>query len=333
MDVHERSTTMHILDENGKKVKAFTVRGGKAKAVEALRQIEAPFAVCFEASCGYGWLYGKLRKIAARVVVANPKQIRWIFRSRRKNDRIDAEKLAKLLYLGEVPTVHVPDVEVQDWRGMIAFRRRMVAKRSAAKTALRALLRDCGIESPKRLWTRKGMAWLDTIEFDRPLAAIRRDELLDDVRRGDAKIKRLEKELNRIAEASPAVQMLLDIPGIGLRTAEAFVAHVDDPHRFRRTKCIGAYFGLVPCEDSSAGVHRRGHITKECPAGVRHLLVEAAWQVVRRCPEMRAYFERVQRGDKDRRKIALVATAHRLARAMLAMLQTGEAWRYGSEAA
>ena len=66
------------------------------------------------------------------------------------------------------------------------------------------------------------------------------------------------------------------------------------------------------------------------PATVRRLLVEAAWQAIRREARVRAYFERVQRGDAERKKIALVATAHYLVRCMHAMLRTGEVWR-GSE--
>jgi hypothetical protein len=83
---------------------------------------------------------------------------------------------------------------------------------------------------------------------------------------------------------------------------------------------------LVPSEDTSVTA-RLGHTTKEGPATVRKLLVEATWQAIWRDDAVRAYFERVQRGDPHRRKIALVATAHHLLRAMHAMLRTGEAWR------
>jgi transposase len=97
--------------------------------------------------------------------------------------------------------------------------------------------------------------------------------------------------------------------------------------RFARVKQVGCYFGLVPCQDASAGRERLGHITGDGPPTVRKLLCESAWQCVRRSPAMKAYFEQVTRGDAGRRKIALVATAHKLARVMAAMLRGGEAWR------
>jgi transposase len=90
---------------------------------------------------------------------------------------------------------------------------------------------------------------------------------------------------------------------------------------------VGSYFGLVPCLDSSAGRDRFGHITREGPATVRKLLCEAAWSCVRHNPKLRSFFQQVMNGDADRKKIALVATAHRLCRIMAAMLRSGEVWR------
>ena len=119
----------------------------------------------------------------------------------------------------------------------------------------------------------------------------------------------------------------MEIPGVGIRTAEAVMAYVDDPHRFTSIKSVGSYFGLVPCQDQSAGKNRLGHITRQGPATVRKLLTEASWQAIRRSQGIRAYFERIRQGNPERKRIALVATAHYLLRVMLAMLRTGEVWR------
>ena len=70
-----------------------------------------------------------------------------------------------------------------------------------------------------------------------------------------------------------------------------------------------------------------GHITREGPSVVRGLLTEASWQGIRRSPTIRAYFERIQQDNPDRKKIALTATGHYLIRVMYAMLRTGETWR------
>ena len=327
MDVHLKTSTLCILDENGKRVKGRTLRGRWPKVLKWLGRLGHPFAICYEASCGYGHLHDALQKIARRVVVAHPGQLRLIFRAKRKNDRVDAEKLAKLLFLDEVPAVYVPSVDVRDWRRMIEYRRRLVDKRTRCKNGLRTLLRTFGLEAPRSLWTPKGLAWLGSVAWATTLAAIQCEMLLEELSQFDRQVGLITTVLDAWGEGHPGVALLQTIHGVGPRTSEAVVAYIDDPHRFARTRQVGAYFGVVPCQDASAGSNRLGHITKEGPATARKLLVEATWQVIRYSPTAKAFFERVAGGKPDRRKIALVATAHYLLRCMLAMLQTGEVWR------
>jgi len=330
LDVHARRSSLCILDPVGKVVKRVEVRGSWPKLMEQVAaQVPRPFAVCFEASCGYGYLHERLSALARRVAVAHPGKLRLIFRSKRKNDRVDAEKQAKLLYLDQVPQVHVPSADVRAWRGLIELRRKLVGRRTTVKSQLRALLRGagaCDAPAGKALWSKKGLKWLGAVQLCEA-DALRRDLLLEELAQADERIRRVTAELGRRADAHPGVALLRTVPGVGPRTAEAFVAYVDDVRRFARTKQVGCYLGLVPCQDSSAGKDRLGHITGDGPASVRMLLCEAAWQAVRRSPTMRAFFERVTHGEPGRKKIALVAVAHKLARSMAAMLRTGEAWR------
>ena len=284
-------------------------------------------AICFEASCGYGPLYDELTSFARRVVMAHPGQLRLIFRSKRKNDRVDAKKLATLLYLDEVPAAHVPSVDVRQWRELIEFRRRLVDRQTACKNQIRALLRSSGVTAVKGLWTRKGLAWLEGLQWASLSQRIRRDLLLEDYRGRQRQIRTVTRALNRMGRRNPGVIVLQTIPGVGARTAETILAYLDHVERFARTGQVASYFGLVPSQDASGGVNHLGHITKQGPGTARKYLVEAAWQAVRRCPAARARYERIRQGRRDRRKIALVATAHWLLRCMTAMLRTGEAWR------
>jgi transposase len=336
LDIHSKLISMCVLDENGKRVERRVLRQVD-QLMAALERLPQPFEVCFEASCGYGRFDEWFRPLAARVVVAHPGRLALIFRSQRKNDRNDAENLAKLLLLGIVPAVHVPSADVRSWRELITFRRKVIEKRTRAKNALRGLLRTVGVTPPKRpgLWTRAGLRWLKALEFSQPLQALRRDLLVDELEQLSAQVRRIERELNRFSNQSVAVAQLRSIPGVGPRTAEAVVAFLDDPHRFARSKQVGAYFGLVPSQDQSAGTNRLGHITREGSATVRQLLTEAVWQAARRSPTVQAYLQRVQRSDPDRKKIAVVATAHYLVRVMWALLKHGTLWKetLGSTAA
>jgi len=319
-----------ILDSGGKVIKTERVRGDMGRLLEVLRGTPQPFQICYEASCGYGHLYDRLQAVAQRVVVAHPGGVRLIFRAKRKHDRIDARKLATLLFLDQVPTVHVPPAEVRGWRRLVQFRRQLVRQRTAVKNRLRALLRAPGLAAPsrKRLWTQAGRTWLAEQEWPTREAALERDLGLDELAYLQARLRTVEHQLDTLGRKHPQVQLLQTIPGVGARTAEALVAWIDDVRRFRSSRQVGCYFGLVPCQDQSHDTNRLGHITRDGPSVVRQLLCEAAWQGKGRSPFLRAYFERIQHGDPDRAKIALVALSRYLACVAAAMLRSGEAWRH-----
>lgn len=334
LDIHSKSIAACALDENGKRTHRRSFRQFD-HLMNWLERLPGPIRICFEASTGYGDFYETFAEVADYVAVAHPGHLRLIFRCKRKNDRVDAEKLAKLLYLGEVPMVYVPEIDVRAWRELITCRRRQVEKRTRAKNALRALLRTVRVTVPTRpgLWTKAGMEWLARLPFRQPAHRLRRDLLLDEVHMLTGQIKRIEAELQRFSASHPAVALLETIPGVGVRTAEAVVAYLDNPRRFPNSKAVGAYLGLVPSQDQSGSTNRLGRITKEGPSTVRHLLTEAVWQAIRRSPTVQAYYDRIHGGESDRRKIAIVATAHYLARVMWSMLKHNRAWQESVEAA
>jgi transposase len=332
LDYHLRTSDLCILNEDGKVVKRQTVKGRWGDVARELAglagQLCQPVQVVFEATGGYAPLHGELSKVAGRVVMAHPAALRLIWGSRRKNDRVDAAKLAKLLYLDAVPAAHVPRAEVRRWRRLVELRRSLVQRRTAVKNQVHALLRTCGIAAPSRpsLFSAKGMAWLERQPLDEA-SALERSLLVEQVRQLKGQVRQVEKALAGVSNADPRVALLMTIPGVGQRTAEAYVAYVDRVDRFGRTNKVGSYFGLVPCEDSSAGRERLGHITKQGPPAMRQLLVEAAWQAVRKSPTLRRRFERLCEGNGGRRKVAIVAMARHLSEVMAAMLRDNAPWR------
>jgi transposase len=262
LDVHQRRSSMETLDQNGKHVNRKEVIGPWPKLMEAVDQLPRPFAICFEASCGYGHLFEQLSQRAERVAVAHPGHLRLIFRAKKKNDRVDASKLAKLMYLDAVPQVHVPKQEVRAWRATIEWRQKLLGQRVRAKNQVRTLLRTYGLVAPKSLWSKAGLEWFRQQalgEFEQ----LRRDMLLDELEQVNEKIKRVEKHLAKVAAKHPGVSLLMTIPGVGIRTAEAFVAYVDDVRRFSPGEPGGGVLrpGAVPgCLGGAepAGAHHEG---------------------------------------------------------------------------
>lgn len=328
LDLHTKHITACTLNSDGKLHERWQVRQVD-QLIDRLTRFEQPFKVTYEAGCGYGRVHELLTPIAADVMVANPGQLRLIYGSKKKNDRRDAEKLAKLLYLDAIPAVHVPSADVRAWRELIVFRHRLTEKTTRSKNGLRGLLRTLVMTPPRTpgLWTQAGLAWLKALELPQPLQSLRRNLLVEELESLTRQIHQVEQELARFSADNPAILRLRTIPGVGLRTAEAVVAFLDDPHRFQHSKQIGDYFGLVPCQDQTGNKNRLGHITRDGSATVRQLLTEAAWQATRRSPTVRAYFERIHKEDKNRRKIALTATAHYLVRVMWSMLVHETDWQ------
>lgn len=336
LDVHQARTSVCILDAQGNTLKQHEIKGGYdvvARTLAELKAAQGPLQVCYEASTGYGVLHERLAPIAQRVAVAHPGKLRLIFQCAKKHNRADAKKLAVLLHLNQVPAVHVPPQSVRSWRGLIEHRGRLVRRGVALKNQLRALLRNQGLRGlpGERQWNQAGIAWLRQVAWPTPVEALRLEVLLGELAGLGPRIRQVEAHLDQTAaEHGAGVALLMTIPGVGPRTAEAFVAYVDDPRRFG-AGTIGAYFGLVPREDST-GTHRRlGHITREGPSTVRKLLTEACWRGMVHSRQIKDVYERFGQGDKQRKKLALVATAHWLARVMLAMLKSGEVFRAAPE--
>jgi transposase len=341
LDYHLRTSSLCILNEDGKLVKQQTVRGRFGEVAEELAGLGEPLEVVFEATGGYGPLHEKLSKVARRVVMAHPAALALIWKSKRKNDRVDAQKLAKLLYLDAVPAAHVPGSRTRQWRRLVELRRSLVRRRAALKNQVHALLRTCGISAcggagapasgaPASPFSRGGMNWLMSQELDEA-SALERAVLVEQLRNVEAQIKTVDKALAGTRREEPRVTLLMTVPGVGPRTAEAFVAYVDRLDRFSRSGKVGSYFGLVPCQDSSAGKERLGHITKQGPAAVRHLLVEAAWMAIRKSPTLRRRYQRMCGEDPGRRKIAVVALARHLSQVMSAMLRDNRRWHEEEE--
>jgi hypothetical protein len=156
----------------GGTVNQLQLKGPAIGSSESIAELNEPFSICYEASCGYGHLYEQLRPLAHHVAVAHPGKLRLIYGSKRKNDRVDAQKLAKLLLLDMVPPVHVPNVDVRAWRSLIVLRQRVLQQVVRAKNQIRGVLRENDLAGAKWLWSKKQLAWLESLELH-PVAKLR----------------------------------------------------------------------------------------------------------------------------------------------------------------
>jgi transposase len=136
----------------------------------------------------------------------------------------------------------------------------------------------------------------------------------------------VEKKLDELAKADDRVELLQSIPGVGPRLAEMVVAMIDDPHRFKSARQVGAYAGLTPKRYQSGQSDRHGRISRAGCGRLRKVLVQVAWGMLRHNPHGKAVFERLCKGQKTRRKQAAVALARRILVWCWAMLRDGRKW-------
>ena len=315
MDVHQVSTTFCLFDPSAADRRRYRTLT-RPTTVEAIRAVLEPYDGCckvtFEVGTQAQWVAKIVRPLATDVEVANPSRIPWLFRDGRKNDRLDARKLVTLLYLDQLPTVHLPSEAVSAWRALINHRRTLVKRRTMIKNQIRSIVRTFGCRCPhKSCWTRAGVAWLRSQTFDEARHFMVAT-MLDELAFVGSQLVKVEVQLDGIAETRPNVALLRTVPGIGPRTAEAIVAFTDRVGRFSNRKQFASYFGVTPTEDSSGLIQRHGHISKRGPSVVRWLLVESSHRVIARCPVLRAFFDRVHRGQKNRYKKAIVATGRKV---------------------
>lgn len=305
-------------------------------ALHDLLAEEAPDRLVIEIGSQAGWVHDLAAALEIEIQVANTSDEKWKWnRRKRKTDRDDALKLARLSALKMLATVHMPEAKTRQWRSLIAYRQTLVGRVTAVKNHIRAILDREGRTMPagRSGWTEDAMTAL--VKQARPLKEAAAEELwrgmldqeigqLDDA---VAALDSVEAKLDELAGADERVRRLRTIPGVGPRLSETVVAIIDDPHRFANTGQVGCYAGLTPRQFQSGERDRQGRISGAGSKLLRTLLVEVSWLARRYNPWLAEVFERVCRGSRSRRKIAIVACARRLLIRAWAMLRDGTDWK------
>jgi len=331
----DSNKTIACVVQKGKKDRYNTLKTDIEQMRKFLREQRRPgekLHLTFEISGEAGYRHDQLIDFVDDITVSNPTKMTWIYRTARKNDRIDARKQAVLLSIGEVPKVHIPSKEIRQWTVTIQHRRKIVNRITGVKNRIRALLKANGFTKPAvrgSWWKLSNRAWMRQLTevigiTSEQLWRMSLTDMLEELELLESQLKRFTRYLDGYLENQAGGKLLMSIPGVGPRTAEAVLAYTDDIKRFGRGKRYCAYFGLTPRLDESGSVRRLGHISKQGPSVVRWLVVEAAWRAIKKSPALRQSHERVMSGQKGRKKIATVAVARKLLSIMRAMQMTGE---------
>jgi transposase len=285
-----------------------------------------------EAGGTSSWLCLELRHLGHPAVCIDAKHAAAALQAgfRNKNDRNDARGIAELIRVNTFREVWIKSQESQRRGMLLTARGTLHSQRVALENTIRGLLRQEGIQVPTRA-SHFAEDVLERINGSGLLQAI-----IQPLLEARATIVRqvlvLDRQIITAAQDDPVCRLLMTIPGVGAHTAVSFKACVDDPARFKRSRTVGAHFGLTPRQYSSGEVNITGRISKMGDRGMRRLLYVAANAMITRArwSALKAWAMHLAKARGMRR--AKVALARRLAVMMHAMWRSGEPFRWTKQA-
>jgi transposase len=250
-------------------------------------------------------------------VVANSRKVKLISQNKNKRDRVDARMLARL---GRAdvellsPVRHRSEL-TQQRRAWLLARDAAVESRTKLINHIRGIVKSLGHRLPScsaEAFVKKAVPSIP------PVLHEALSPLVPAIKAVDMAIRKYDQQLEALSRKHyPITERLRQIKGVGPITALAYVLTLEDPSRFRRSRTVGAYLGLVPGTNQSGQQDPQMHITKQGDVMMRRLLVTAAQYILGRFgPEcdLRSYGQRIsQRGGKIAKKRAVVAVARKLA--------------------
>src|SRR5438067_2513589 len=325
LDVSMAETHVCVVTRNGAVIHQAKVPSTPADIAAELAQVPTCRRVLFETGRMAPMLYHGLSQLGLPVVCVESRQAYQALKSlaTHKTDRNDARGLAHLARTGFFKPVHVKSLPAHAVRSLIIARKKLVGQRVTLENQIRGLAVVFGVRLPRALspaFIRQALRASEGISglsaAMRGLVAARAAVL--------AAVVAIDADIRRMVRAAGACRRRMSIPGVGQLTALAFTAAVDNPGRFRRSRDIGAYLGLVPRRHQSGEIDYTGSISKCGDRRVRTLLYEAANVMLTRYKgalKLKEWAFAVAKRSTMRK--ARIALARRPAIIMHAMLRNG----------
>jgi transposase len=328
MDLGDKTSRYYALNNAGELLE----RGACPTTRKGIAQFgsRAHCRIAIEVGTHSAWVSRELKKYGHEVIVANPRQVKLISQSSRKNDKADAETLARLARIDPKllrPIRHRSE-EAQKDLMTIRIRAALVEARTKLVNAARGLTKATG--------ERLDSCDADQMEVEK-LEALPADlqetlkPLVEQVESLTAKIKECDSKIEQIArERYPETELLRQVHGVGILIALTFILTIEDKTRFEKSRDVGCFLGLRPKQSESGERQPELSISKEGDVYARKLLVQGAHGIMSaKAPDTdlkRWGTKLAGRGGKNARKRAIVAVARKLAILLHHLWVTGEVY-------
>jgi transposase len=316
LDLGDRSSWYCVLDESGEVILEQRL-STTAKGIEEVFGGMPRSRIALETGTHSPWVSRLLSELGHEVIVAHARNVRLIGESRRKDDRLDARTLARLARIDPqllCPVKH-RSAKAQAHLTVIRARAGLVRARTALINVARGLTKSYGERlrgcSPRNLNPQKA-------ESLSPELRVALEPLLEEIESLSERIRECNRRIEGIAqEHYPETALLKQVKGVGTLVALTYMLTLEDPHRFSKSRDAGCYSGLQAGRRNSGQSEPQMRISKEGDAYLRGLLVQSAHHILGPFgadSDLRRWgLKLAERGGKNGKKRAIVATARKLA--------------------
>jgi transposase len=333
LDVSLKQTSICVVDQVGLVVREGVVDSDPEAIAEFVRS-NAPRVVRIGLESGptATWLWTELKRCGLPVICIDARHAKAVLRMQiNKSDRNDAAGIARIMQTGWFKEVRVKDLDSHAVRALLASRALLVKIKRDVENQVRGLLKNLGLVIGQAKFDVFTVRAEKLIE-DRPelMAAVR--PLLEARRAIEQQVDDLDRKVQKLARHDAQVRRFMTAPGIGPVTALCFLATIDDPTRFKRSRSVGAYVGLTTRRYASGEVDWTGRISKCGDKMLRSYLYEAANVLLTRVAKwsaLKAWGIRLAKRSGLRK--AKVAVARKLAVILHRMWIEGTEFRWSSK--
>jgi len=329
IDLGDRFSRYCVVDQAGEVVEEGRI-ATTAAALERHFAGQSRMRVAMECGTHSPWVSRLLRDWGHEVWVANTRKIRAITGSESKNDRNDAEKLAR--FAAHDPRLLSPiehrSPERQRDLNLLQARDTLVRARTMLVNAVRGMAKSSGHRLPKCSTESFAKVARSAVPSGYELAML---PLVEQVGAVSEQIRTMDKQIAALAKRYPEVERLRSVPGVGPVVATAYVLTLDSPATVASSRAVGAFLGLRPRQAQSGERDPQRRISKTGNGFLRRLLVQAAQYTLGPFgpdTQLRRWgLKLASSGGKRGKKRAVVAVARKLAVLLHRLWRTGESYR------
>jgi transposase len=319
LDVHKQKISYCVKDSSGKVFAEGWIPATRHDLDCWMKNLPHPWSAAMEATLFSGWIYDHLKPHAAGLKVAHPLMLRAIAAAKKKNDRIDANKICDCLRCDFLPESYMAPTAIRERRRTLRYRNLLVRQMVQMKIKIATLLMEAGVSYNKQK--------LHKVGYFRELLASSPDindslrALLRQCREMVVRLGKMETALIHSLQQDrlllERLERLMSIPGIGPITALTWALEIGEVQRFSSIKKAISYCGLCGDQQSSGDHTQRTPLSKQRNKHLQTTLIEAAKMAPRYSPSLALLYDKErQKGNANR---ATLAVARKLVAYLMAV--------------